>query len=360
MNRRFAHGGNIYDAAPDGGEWLDFSPNINPLGLSEKVRQAIENEIGNLVHYPDPAARVLKQAIAKHYGVPLEEIVLGNGGAELFYVLFHTVRPKRVLLPVPSFSEYERAALSAGAEVVYFSLREEDDFHLDEEALCAQMEAGDCLILGSPNNPTGQRVTRSALEHVLKEARQKDVLTVVDESFMDFCADAAEFTARRLVAEYDRLVVVQSLTKFFAIPGLRLGFAVASQTLAERMDAAKDPWNANSLAQAAGVAALADEEYQRRTMAWLSVEREFLFSALSALHGVKAYPPTVNFILLRLAPSWGNASAFCALMRGKGILLRDCSNYPGLDDTFVRVAVRTREDNERLLEAFRRIEEEQR
>ena len=280
---------------------------------------------------------------------------MGNGGAELFYVLFHTVRPKRVLLPVPSFSEYERAALSAGAEVVYFSLREEDDFHLDEEALCAQMEAGDCLILGSPNNPTGQRVTRSALEHILKEARQKDVLTVVDESFMDFCADAAEFTARRLVAEYDRLVVVQSLTKFFAIPGLRLGFAVASQTLAERMDAAKDPWNANSLAQAAGVAALADEEYQRRTMAWLGVEREFLFSALSALSGVKAYPPTVNFILLRLAPSWGNASAFCALMRGKGILLRDCSNYPGLDAHFIRIGLRRREDNLKLLAAVRKI-----
>lgn len=360
MNRRFAHGGNIYEANPAQGEWLDFSANINPMGLSSSVRRAIEEGIPRLVHYPDPSARALKQAIAEHYGAPFAGIVLGNGGAELFYVLFHTVRPKRVLLPVPSFSEYERAALSAGAEVVYFPLREEDDFHLDEEALCAQMKAGDCLILGSPNNPTGQRVTRGALEQVLKEARQKDILTIVDESFMDFCADAADFTARALCADYDRLIVVQSLTKFFAIPGLRLGFAVASRTLAERMDAAKDPWNANSLAQAAGVAALADEEYQRRTMAWLGVEREFLFSALSALGGVKAYPPTVNFILLRLASSWGNAAAFCALMREKGILLRDCSNYPGLDDTFVRVAVRKREDNERLLEAFRRIEEEQR
>lgn len=355
MNRRFAHGGNIYDANPAQGEWLDFSANINPFGLSTAVRQAIEKEIPRLVHYPDPCARALKQAIAEHYEVPVSEIVLGNGGAELFFVLFHAVRPKRVLLPVPSFSEYERAAISAGAEVAYFPLREEEGFRLDEQALCVQMKVGDCLILGSPNNPTGQRVERNALEAVLKEARQKNVLMIVDESFMDFCIDAADYTARHLVADYDHLIVVQSLTKFFAIPGLRLGFAVAPQTLAERMDASKDPWNTNLLAQAAGVAALADSAFQAQTLAWLKTERDFMFRSLNMLAGIKAYPPTVNFILLRLTPSWGSASAFCVRMREEGILLRDCSNYPGLDDSFVRVAVRKREDNERLLEAFRRI-----
>ena len=359
MNQRFVHGGNIYDGNPARGEWLDFSANINPLGLSASVRQAIEKGIPHLVHYPDPFARVLKRAISEHYSVPVDGIVLGNGGAELFYVLFHAVRPQRVLLPVPSFSEYERAALSAGAEVVYVPLREEEDFRVDEKTLCTQMQTGDCLIFGTPNNPTGRRIEPKVLAHILKEAQRSDVLVVVDESFMDFCADAAKVTARSLVAQYENLVVVQSLTKFFAIPGLRLGFAVASKLLAERMDNAKDPWNTNLLAQNAGLAALADEEYQRRTLAWLGVEREFLFRALSALDGVKAYPPAVNFILLRLAPSWGNSSAFCARIRKEGILLRDCSNYPGLDDTFVRVAVRKREENERLLELFRRVEEEQ-
>ena len=355
MNRRFAHGGNIYDAAPNGGEWLDFSANINPLGLSAAVRQAIADGIPRLVHYPDPSARALKQAIAEHYGVPQDNIVLGNGGAELFYVLFHTVRPRRLLLPVPSFSEYERAAISAGSEIVYIPLREEEGFRLDEQAVCASMEAGDCLILGSPNNPTGQRVERKVLEAVFEKAREKNVLTIIDESFMDFCADASDYTARYLASDYEDLVVVQSLTKFFAIPGLRLGFAVAPKTLAVRMDAAKDPWNTNLLAQAAGVAALSDGEYQERTLSWLEGEREFLVSSLKQFDGLKLYPPTVNFILLRLMPSWGNASAFCARMRDEGVLLRDCSNYPGLDDTFVRVAVRKREDNERLLKVFRRI-----
>ena len=124
------------------------------------------------------------------------------------------------------------------------------------------------------------------------------------------------------------------------------------------MDAAKDPWNTNLLAQAAGVAALSDRAYQAETLSWLEKERAFLFRALEGMKGVKAYPPTVNFILLRLSPSWGNAPAFCARMREEGILLRDCSNYPGLDATFIRVAVRKRAENEKLLEAFQRIGEE--
>ena len=355
MNRRFAHGGNIYDAAPGGGEWLDFSANINPLGLSQKVRQAIENGIEKIVHYPDPSARALKQAIAEHYDVPRENIVLGNGGAELFYVFFHAVRPKRVLLPVPSFSEYERAALSAGAEVVYLPLREENDFRMDEREILSQLQAGDCLILGNPNNPTGQLVKADMLERMISEAHHKNVRVLVDESFVDFRSDAGDYTVRSLVGTYDNLIVVQSLTKFFAIPGLRLGFAVTTPSLAEKLEAAKDPWNTNLLAQAAGVAALGDGEYQKQTLQWLETEREFLFRSLAAFEGIKAYQPMVTFIFLRLSSSWGSAPAFCERMKAEGILLRDCSNYPGLDDTFVRVAVRKREDNERLLEAFRRV-----
>ncbi|MBR1885272.1 MAG: threonine-phosphate decarboxylase [Schwartzia sp.] len=358
MDRRFAHGGNVYDAAPGGKEWLDFSANINPLGLSTEVRRAIENGIGNLVHYPDPAARELKQAIAGRYGIPRENIVLGNGGAELFYVYFHAARPKRVLLPIPSFSEYERAAISAGAEIAYVALREEADFCIDECALSAQLAMGDCLILGTPNNPTGQMVKAAALQRIVAEAGHKGANVVVDESFMDFRSDAEDYTVRALVASYDNLLVVQSLTKFFAIPGLRLGFAVAPKNMTDKLEAAKDPWNTNLLAQAAGVAALRDRAYQERTLQWLWKEREFLFQSLSALEDIKAYPPTVNFILLRLSPSWGSASAFCERMRAEGILLRNCSNYPGLDDTFVRVAVRNREDNERLLRAFRHMKEE--
>ena len=358
MNRRFAHGGNIYDAAPGGGEWLDFSANINPLGLSQKVWQAIENGIGKIVHYPDPSARALKQAIAEHYDVPRANIVLGNGGAELFYVFFHAVRPKRVLLPVPSFSEYERAALSAGAEVVYLPLREENDFRVDEREILSQLQAGDCLILGNPNNPTGQLVKADMLERVIGEANRKNVRVLVDESFVDFRTDVGDYTVRALVGAYDNLIVVQSLTKFFAIPGLRLGFAVTTPSLAEKLEAAKDPWNTNLLAQAAGVAALGDRDYQKKTLEWLEPEREYMYRSLSGFEGIKVYRPTVNFIFLRLLSEWGTSSVFCERMKEKRILIRNCSNYPGLDDTYVRLAVKTREENEVLLDAFRQIGEE--
>ncbi len=360
MERKFAHGGNIYEDVPVCGEWMDFSANINPLGISRGVRHAIETEIENIVHYPDPSARALKSAISERYGIPRDRIVLGNGGAELFYVFFHAVRPKRVLLPIPSFSEYERAALSAKAEVVYFPLREEDGFRVNEKNLCGEMRSGDCLILGNPNNPTGQRIKSTVLANIIEEALHRHAFVVVDESFMDFCSDSCDYTVRLMTGKYDNLIVVQSLTKFFAIPGLRLGFAVMKPDLAEKLDATKDPWNVNLLAQAAGVAALCDIDYQESTMDWLKKEREYLFRKLSDIDGIKVYRPSVNFIFLRLRQDWGDAGFFSARMRGKGILIRDCSNYPGLDRSYIRVAVRLRTENEMLLDAFHDIKEETR
>ena len=214
------------------------------------------------------------------------------------------------------------------------------------------------MILGNPNNPTGQLVKADMLERVISEARRQNVRVLVDESFVDFRSDAGDYTVRPLVGAYDNLIVVQSLTKFFAIPGLRLGFAVMTPSLAEKLEAAKDPWNTNLLAQAAGVAALGDGEYQKRTLEWLEPEREYMYRSLSDFKGIKAYRPTVNFIFLRLSPEWGTASVFCERMKEKRILIRNCSNYPGLDDTYVRVAVKTRAENEVLLDAFRQIGEE--
>jgi threonine-phosphate decarboxylase len=193
---------------------------------------------------------------------------------------------------------------------------------------------------------------------MIGEAHRKNVRVLVDESFVDFRSDARDYTVRPLVGTYDNLIVVQSLTKFFAIPGLRLGFAVTAPRLAEKLEAAKDPWNTNLLAQAAGVAALGDGEYQKKTLEWLGPEREYMYRSLSEFEGIKAYRPTVNFIFLRLSPEWENSSVFCERMKGKRILIRNCSNYPGLDDTYVRVAVKTREENKVLLDAFRRIREE--
>lgn len=350
--KRFLHGGNIYGADSPAGGWLDFSANINPLGLSEAVRQAVAAGISQIVHYPDPEGRALKEALADHYGLRREELILGNGAAELLYVFCHAVRPRRVLLPVPSFSEYERAALAAGAEISYYRLALEHDFAFAVEDLIAALPDHDCVILGNPNNPTGGLLSRGAMGRLAETAKKTSTTVVVDESFLDFCSEEGGYTVRDLVSRLDNLLVLRSLTKFYAIPGLRLGFAAAHPALVKRLEESKDPWNVNLLAQKAGVAALGDHAYQRAARDFVEQEKLWLAEALAAIPGLTVFPPTVNFLLLRLAEPWPAAEEVCTAMRQRGILLRDCSNYPGLDHRYIRAAVRPREENRRLIEAF--------
>ena len=356
MITRFSHGGDIYrQPAPPGG-WLDFSANINPLGLSPAVKAALQESLGEVIHYPDPAGRDLKSAIGERYGVPVEEIVLGNGAAELFYVFFQTLRPRRVGLLAPSFSEYERAALAVGASVSRVFLREKDGFALAVDDLLPKLTDVDCLVIGNPNNPAGPLVTKADLERLAVAAEEAGTYLLVDESFMDFREDADRYTVRSLVKRYANLAMAESLTKFYAIPGLRLGFALLAPELARRLEAGKDPWNVNLLAQRAGVAALSDTAYREATWAFLRRERRYLTEELEKLPGLVLYEPTANFLLLRLAgDSWGRAANFCERMREEGILVRDCSNYPGLDDRFVRVAVKSCEGNQRFLNAMRKL-----
>ena len=353
MENRFVHGGNVYrEGAPEGG-WRDFSANINPLGLAPSVRAAVADSIDDIIHYPDPSGKELKEALSDFYGVPAEYFVLGNGAAELFYVLFHTEHPKKVLLPIPSFSEYERAALAAGAEVVYHTLKEEEDFALSADL--AELDGIDCILIGNPNNPTGNMIKGAELEKLIKKAAGTGTIVAVDESFLDFREDENEYSVRTLTAKYDNLVILRSLTKFYALPGLRLGFAITNPNRVEKMDMGKDPWNVNLLAQKAGIAALKDTEYQNKSRKLVAEECARFAKELRTISGFKVFEPTVNFILIHLGEEWENSAAFCARMRKKGFLLRDCSNYPGLDNMFVRVAVKTREENEEFMAALRSL-----
>ena len=334
---KFEHGGQVYDADGRAGDWLDFSANINPLGLSEKVRAALAENISGVVNYPDPAAAELKTAICSRYKVRPENLVLLNGAAEFFYLYLNATRPRKVLIPVPSFSEYERAALAANSDVEYFFLKAEGKFALDVE----KVPAADCIIIGRPNNPTG---TLPTLDEIKLLAEKSCVL--VDESFIDFLAVES---ARGLVSE--KISVVQSLTKIFAIPGLRLGFAVVEERLAERLNLAKDVWNVNFLAQKAGAAALSDEEFLASTLAWLAAERGFFVERLKKLRGVEVVGGAANFVLIRLK----NAQAVLSELRRRKILVRNCANFAGLDERFLRVAVRSRAENLRLLENLEAI-----
>ncbi|MBR2216087.1 MAG: threonine-phosphate decarboxylase [Selenomonadaceae bacterium] len=351
----YAHGGNIYAAVSPKGAWLDFSANINPLGLSAKVRDCLINNMAAVTAYPDPEAREFRGAVAEHFAVAYEKILPANGAAELFYLFFHTMKFRRVVIPVPTFSEYERAARAAGSRVNRLYLSAADNFTLEIGSLRQSLMTADCLVLANPDNPTGRLLPRENLLAIGDFAAANDKWLLIDESFLEFRPEAEELTARHLVREGFPLVVVHSLTKFYALPGLRLGFAVVPPSLAAKLNLHRDPWSVNVLAQKAGVVALHDLDYQEATRRYVAMEQKYLLSALGRLPNLKIFPPSVNFLLLSLADSPWRSNELVAAMQRENILLRDCQNYPGLDDTFIRLAVRRREENELLLRAWHEL-----
>lgn len=355
----FVHGGNVHAWARAHGsnlaQMLDYSANINPLGLAVSVRQAIEQSIDQVVHYPDVEAVRLKAAISRHYQVADTRITAGNGAVELLYVLAHTLRPQRVLITAPTFSEYERAAVAAGAAIEYVQLSPSDGFAIQPEYLVSRLKGVDIVFIGNPNNPTGTVMPAKQIEYVLQAARQQGITVVVDESFMDFIVDHQLYSCRTLLGQYDNLVIIHSLTKFYAIPGLRLGFALAHPDLTARLHAAKDPWNVNLLAQAAGVAALAAADYQSKSRETVAAEKDRLYAELQTVPGVKPFMPSVNYLLLDIRASRRTAPQLRQAMAEHNILIRDCSNYPGLSADYVRVAVKLKEQNDRLLQCLRKV-----
>ena len=336
---RYEHGGQVYDTTGKLGDWIDFSANINPLGLSDKILQTLTENLRGVINYPDPNATELKRAISRRYDVSEKNLVLLNGAAEFFYLYLNATRPARVVIPVPSFSEYERAARAAGCDVKYFFTQATENFSVDVDKI--KVTAADCVIIGRPNNPTGNLIE---LEKILRLAEIANV--IVDESFIDFLDVES---VRKFVSE--KISLVQSLTKIFAIPGLRLGFALVEENLARRLNLSKDVWNVNFLAQKAGVAALSDEDFLRRTRAWLEVEKKFFVERLGNLRGVKVFSPTVNFVLFQHE----QAKKILAELRREKILLRSCANFAGLDGSYLRSAIRSREENLRLFNALEKI-----
>lgn len=355
----FEHGGNVYAAARAGGgawsEYLDFSANINPLGLPLSVRQSLLKALDCVIHYPDPDASQFKQAVSRCYRIPAEMITAGNGAVELLYVLCHVIKPRRVLIPAPAFSEYERAARAAGAAIQYFFLRPEDGFAISTEKIAAELTSVDMVFIGNPNNPTGSLIENSRIEPLLAEAARRSAIVVVDESFLDFLPDDSLYTCRSLLQKYPNLFILHSLTKFYALPGLRLGFALSSPERTRLLHLSKDPWNVNCLAQAAGAVALSDADYRRQTHDLLSHEINRLFQQLTDVSGLRVYPPAVNFILIEITSAGITAAQLREAMLQRKILIRDCGNYPGLSPHYIRVAVKQPEQNQVLLSALQEL-----
>lgn len=353
------HGGNLARAARVYGlperEFIDFSANINPLGPSPGVFRAVGENLWRICHYPDPDCGRLKELLAGHLDVPPESLVLGNGGAELIYLLPGALQIKRALVVAPTFSEYASALIAAGREVDYYCLPLEGDISLCLEQLKYSIGDYSAVFICNPNNPTGLALRSRQLEPLLGAARKSGATVVVDEAFIDFVDRRDECSLMSRAAETPNLVVLYSLTKFFGIPGLRLGAAVARPDLASRLNRVRDPWSVNALAQVAGEAALLDKAHMEATLELVRTEREYLYRRLSALDGIKPLPGAANFLLVDISGAGKTVAELIPLLGRRGILVRDCSNFRGLEGQYIRVAVRNREENDKLIASLRSV-----
>lgn len=353
----FEHGGNIYAAKRNNPNkvYLDFSANINPLGLSPKVRAAIIDNIDEIVHYPDAQAYELKESIVRAYNVCKDNLVLGNGAAELIYLFVQVAKKQKALLLAPGFSEYRRACIAGGLDIEYMYLKSADNFQVDYDLLIDTMPQDAIIFVAHPNNPTGVLQDKQQMQKLIVAAQQVGSIVFIDESFIDFIDNAANLSCRTFVQQYPNVALIHSLTKIFALPGLRVGYGLFAPDIAQKIDAAKDVWNVNTLAQIAGSIALGEHEYIKSTRSTVIKLREQLFSVLQGLPKLTVYPSAVNFLLIDIRRLGATAPQLRAVLYERGILVRDCSNYPGLDEYYIRIAVRSKEENELFLQEFLQV-----
>ena len=347
------HGGDVFTLPQSQQErLLDFSININPAGMSPKGKAAMLSHLEmDIERYPDVACRGIRQALSVRYGVPMEGITCGNGATELIYAFIRAFRPKVVCVPAPAFSEYRLAAEAEGVPVTSFLLEKDAGFQLGDSSFLENLAPGSLVFLGNPNNPDGLFLSRSAFHQVMAAVEKSGSWLMIDESFIDFAGDDRSF--RQEVAHHPGLVICLSLTKFYAVPGLRIGAVFSSAAIADRLASVLYPWHVNGPVQRYMAAAVLDTEYAAESRRLVAEERLRMMRRLEKLPGIRVYPGTVNFLLLRLLD--GSVSQLADALLAKHIMIRQCGNYEGLDASFFRVAVRKKEENDYLLESLQEV-----
>lgn len=334
---RMVHGGDIYRNHIK----LDFSVNVNPLGMPMEVNRALHEAVEKCQEYPDIMAEKLKEAMSAMLSVPSQYLLFGNGASELFMAVIHTIKPAKVLIPVPSFYGYEYAAKACNSEIEYYVMKEEEQFGLTEDFFHALTEDVDVLFLANPNNPTGKLLDREYLKALLAHCKEKGIYVVLDECFLDFCENAESPLSE--IEAYEHAILIRAFTKIFAIPGVRLGYLInSSPSLLSRIKEQLPEWNLSVFAQKAGLACTGQQAYIEKTVEYVKTEKQYLSDKLSRL-GFEVYPGEANFILIR-----SKTELYKKLLE-QGILIRDCSNFRGLTKGYYRIAVKTREENDILL-----------
>lgn len=359
--KRAAHGGDVYAAARElrrpVGQLLDFSASINPLGPSPAVGPALGQASELLGHYPDPACRDLRQALAAFWNRSPDEFLIGNGSTELIHLLPAALQIRHLLIVGPTFSEYKAAMVRAGGRVSMVMARRRDGYRPPLEQVLAALEKGsrkttagpplDAVMLCNPNSPTGQVCEAAMVRRLARQAARLGQWCIVDETFADYC-EQVSLLRERLPA---RTLVLRSFTKFYGLPGLRVGYAAGGAAVMRQLTAQQPPWSVNMPAQRAAQLALKDRRHSKRSLRFMEEERARFMKGLGRLPGCVPFPSAANFLLVEL-PARLKAARVASSLKRQGLLVRDCSQVPGLTDRSIRLAVRSRADNDRLLRAL--------
>jgi threonine-phosphate decarboxylase len=403
IHQSFEHSENIYRLAEElkiqERKVIDLSSSVNPLGVSKKVKAEIRKHLKYLHNYPDSETKRLRKRLAQYHRIDPETILCGNGSTELIYLIVRTLKPQRVLIPAPTFSEYERAIAlqntdppthpsplrgegKGGGEgrssIKYFILDKEKGFEINPDEFIAAIEGKlpnppslpftkggqgwlnnsplithhsslsfDMAFLCNPNNPTGRLLIREYVRRIADAARELKCYLIVDEAFIDFCADDSVIDD---VGKNSYLIVLRSMTPFYALSGLRIGYGVFPRHLIEILKEHKEPWTVNSLAQRAAVVALKDKVYRNETFRLINEEKQFLERSFKKI-GMEFFHSDTNFYLLKIS----SANEIYQQLKRKGILVRDCTDFRGLDSTYLRVAVKSHRENVILIKELTSI-----
>ena len=369
------HGGNIFQFAHEQGiepyEVVDFSANINPLGPSQRGLDALNSQLRYISHYPDATNDDVLNAIADTYEMDKHQIIVGNGAAELLYAICRLPGYTGAFVPAPGFSEYKEALEASKIPVrdIFYRPREDDNGlpyfevpYLALETFAAELKGQDgriIVFLGNPNNPDGTLLDKDHIRTVASMLKDANSLLVIDESFIDFVGNDPlqdnEHSMRSLVNEFDNIIVVHSFTKFYAVPGLRIGAAFANETLITQLQQYIPSWSVNTLAQAYTKAALNDVDYIKRTKQELNEERAFMYNALDDIEGITVYPPSANFILFQVNQEGITANYINEELKKYNMIVRNCDSYVGLTNHWVRIAIKDHDTNIKLVDKLTNI-----
>lgn len=329
---------------------ISFSANVNPLGISPALRRTLSERIDAITSYPDRDYVSLRRCIAEYAGTDYENILVGNGSTELISLFIQVEHPKKALVIGPTYSEYEREIALGGGTTLYYPLREEDGFVLNVNDFISHLKDDlDLLVLCNPNNPTSTCITNRSMRLILDACLQHGIYVMVDETYVEFADDAHLITSVPLTHYYNNLVILRGTSKFFAAPGLRLGYAITgNRDLIKTINTRKNPWTINSLAAIAGEIMFRDEDYIQKTKALIHTERGRMYELFDARDDFKVYQPSGNFMLIKiLRPGLTSQDLFDRTIR-RGMMIRDCSTFPFLDDKYIRFCFMEPEKNDQL------------